>query len=357
MVVWPSFFFAVNVHGTNYQGNDSSTLHQLCEKAVAVIKKKRTESLNGYLLIVCKAPRWKSLQKDSDLGPFLKYKKAASNLDAIVATPSNAKDGSTYAIYFQDNKPIGFVEIKTGKGEKVTEENIAKAYSSVTEGPGSTSQIRFETGEVYSDDNQPIPTLTVISDGDDLLPKQQEDFRSGAIKSSSGYVLVWNQPNNYYVLEIKGKDVKQASSDRKFFSVDGMFLQIVDAAIKDFLQANGQKPDDKVILEAHRDWEAKFLENQYKAKVPMESSWQKLTNGKDALLWWASVPETANTNVKKQVYLTVVQGDYVLLLGSAVTDTIGDTATQQLLLSTIQTLKTSDKPTDLQKLRDTIKSQ
>jgi len=186
-----------------------------------------------------------------------------------------------------------------------------------------------------------------------LYQSPQEDFRSGAIKTSSGYVLVWNQPNNYYVLEIKGKDVRQTSNERKFFSVDGMFLQIVDAPVTDFVQA-GTKLDDKAILTAHRDWETQFMESSYKAKLKVESSWQKLTNGKDALLWLATVPENTPGNVKKQVYLTVVQGDYVLVLGGAVTDTTTESAAQQLLVSTIATVKTSDKPTDLQKVRNSI---
>jgi hypothetical protein len=169
-------------------------------------------------------------------------------------------------------------------------------------------------------------------------------------------VLVWNQPNNYYVLEINGKDVRQTSTERKFFSVDGMFLQIVDAAIGDVVQAaQRQKMNEREILEAHRDWEAKFMEGEYKAKLKVEHSWQKLNNGKDALLWHASLPETATGNVKKQVYLSVVQGDYVLMLGGAVTDTYGERVTQLLLLNTMQTLRTSNKPTDLQKVRDAIR--
>ena len=160
----------VNVHGTNYQDQSSPTFEQMGEKAVTVIKKKRTESLNGYLLILCKAASWKDMEKDSDLGPFLKYKKAAANLDAIVAMPPSAKEGSTYGVYFQDHKPIGVVEIKTGKGEKITEANVGKAYVSVEDSDqGNTGQIRFEKVEVYSDDDKPIPALQVVSDGAKLL--------------------------------------------------------------------------------------------------------------------------------------------------------------------------------------------
>jgi hydrogenase maturation factor len=99
------------------------------------------------------------------------------------------------------------------------------------------------------------------------------------------------------------------------------------------------------------------MEDAYKAKLNTDSSWRKLSNGKDALLWQAGVPASAKSNVSKQVYLTVVKGDYVLVLGGAVTDTTSESAAQQLLLNTIETLKTSDKPTDLQKLRETIRKE
>lgn len=338
-----------------YQGNNSPTHQQIGEKAVLTIRKRRAESLNGYLLVVCKASDWKALEKDADLGPFLKYKKGAGNLDLIVAMPEDAKNGSTYGVYFQGNKPIGFAEIKTGQGEKISQDSLAKAYVSLTEDSdqGAAGQIRFEAGQVYSDDDKPIPTLKVLSDGPTPPDNKQEDFRSGAIKTATGFLVVWNQPKNYYILEIKGKDVRQTSTDRKVFNVDGLFLQIVDASIDNFLHVpGGQKAADKSILEAHRDWEAKFLESEYKAKLAIESSWQKLSSGKDALWWQATLPETAKTNVKKQVYLTIVNGDYVLMVGGAVTNATGEDAALQLLLNTIETLKRSDKPSDLQKLRD-----
>jgi hypothetical protein len=141
-------------------------LQQIGEKVVAVVQTKRTESLNGYLLVICKASLWKDLDQDSDIGPFLKFKTAANNLQAVLAMPKNPKDGSTYCVYLEGNKPIGFVEIKTAEAEKITEKNVAKGYLALEDSTYEPKGlVRFEQGVVHSDNDKPVPTLIVIDDG------------------------------------------------------------------------------------------------------------------------------------------------------------------------------------------------
>lgn len=147
------------------QEDDSTALQLLGEKVLAVVQSKRPESLKGYLLIICQAPLWKALAKDADVGPFLRFKTAASDLHAVLVMPANPKNGSTYCVYFEGKKPIGFTEIKTAKGDKITGENVAKAYVALTEDYNVKGQPIFEKGVVHSDDDIPIPTLVVKDDG------------------------------------------------------------------------------------------------------------------------------------------------------------------------------------------------
>jgi hypothetical protein len=186
----------------------------------------------------------------------------------------------------------------------------------------------------------------------------QNDFESGAIKTDYGFLLVWNATNNHYMIEITGKEVRQTSTERVQFNVDGMFLQILTAPISDFIQfksENDQAKAGRAILEAHRDWEVKFMEGDYKEKLKVESSWQKLSNGKDALVWAIAVPESSHSNVKKQLSLTLVKGDFVLMLGSVVTETIAENVSRQMLMNTAETLKTSDQPIDLRQLQQSFR--
>lgn len=188
------------------------------------------------------------------------------------------------------------------------------------------------------------------------IARGQADYGSGAIKTPYGFLHVWNGTNNYYSLEVRGKNVRQIPAPTARFNVDGMFLQIVTAPISEFITAENRKAlDDKAILEAHRDWEQSFMEKDYKEKLKSDSSWQKLSNGKDALAWQITVPESAHSNVKKQLSLTLMKGDFVLLLGGVVTETISEHDSQQMLINTANTLKTSDDPIDLRPLQQSFR--
>jgi hypothetical protein len=189
------------------------------------------------------------------------------------------------------------------------------------------------------------------------LRASQDDYASGAIKTDYGFLLVWNGTNNYYTLEIKGKKVSQTSTERVQFSVDGMFLQIVNAPIKNFIEdGKRNQMDDRALLEAHRNWEVKYMEQDYKESLKVESSWEQMVYGKTALAWSIDVPAGAHSNVRKQTSLTLVKGDFILMLGSVATDTISEAASKQLLLKTAESLRTSDKPINLTKLQEQIRA-
>ncbi len=184
--------------------------------------------------------------------------------------------------------------------------------------------------------------------------QEKEELPSGAIKTICGYLLVWNEPGNYYTLKIEGTDVRQTSDEQIQFNVDGMFLQVVTPAIKSFLK-DREKHDAKAILSAHRDWEVKFLEGEYKEKLKIESFPQTFANGDEALLWQIEIPKSAKSNVKKQTYLTLVKGDHIFMLGSIVTDNISEKLSHKLLLVTALGLKAGDGPTDLDVIQKYLK--
>ncbi len=184
---------------------------------------------------------------------------------------------------------------------------------------------------------------------------QTGDFRSVAIKSKTGYLWVNNEEGNWYTLEIPGESVTQFAP-RKAFMVDGLLLQIVTTRLDRFLPANAlQPPGDRAILEAHRDWEAKASEESYKTKLAIESSWHKLTNDKEALLWKFNVSDKPDSVVKKELYLTAVKGDRVLMLGGVVNIDNSETAVTNLLLKSMASLKVSDKPIELNQLKEAIR--
>ena len=196
-------------------------------------------------------------------------------------------------------------------------------------------------------------TLLVLLSVSNL--RAQDNEKGGILKTDNGILIVWNEPNNNYTIEIKGNDIRPVPDQRLLFFVDGKFLQMKTVGKKDFLKKAQMKDlDDKAILTTHRDWEAQYLGGVFKETLKIDSSWQKLANGMDALWWSFEMPTKDKGQAKKQVYLTISKGDHILLLNSAVTDKVDEKTAQQFLLETMATLKINKKPLSLKKAQEQL---
>lgn len=188
-----------------------------------------------------------------------------------------------------------------------------------------------------------------------LTTQQEEGWAT--IKTDDGVLFVWNSHGLYFTLTITGKEIKPLDDpEHIFFNIDGRILQIQLAAINNFAPgAKEKKLSDKSILAAHRDWEAAFVEGLLKSKLAVRTFNAKLSDGSEALLWQFDMPEGMNVESKKQLYLTVVKNDYVLLLNSVATATTSDTDGRRFLLDTVATFKPSPTPIDVKQLSESIR--
>ena len=189
-----------------------------------------------------------------------------------------------------------------------------------------------------------------------MRPQQEDGWT--AIKTDEGILFVWNQPGLSFSILLKGKEIKPLNDpEHIFFSVDGRILQIQLAGIINFApDAKEKKLDDKAILAAHRDWEAKYIEDLIHSKLTVRTFNTKLSNGGDAMMWQFDMPKEMNAEAQKQLYLTLVAKDYVLLLNSESTASIQDADGRKFLLDTIATLKISATPIDVKKLSESIRA-
>lgn len=195
-----------------------------------------------------------------------------------------------------------------------------------------------------------------LANNDSIGLIQQDEGRA-AIKTADGFLFVWNRPDIHFTISIKGVDVKPIGDpDHVFFNVDGKVLQIQLAQISEFVpDAKTKKLDDQSILAAHRDWETRYVEGLLNSKLVVQSSATKV-NGNEALAWQYDVPAAIRADTRKQLYLTTVSGDYVLLINSVATDTVSDEVARKFLLDTAATLKTSPTTIDVKKLAEAIKA-
>jgi hypothetical protein len=203
--------------------------------------------------------------------------------------------------------------------------------------------------------NYPAAVLLALFVAGSIRSNQQERAVA-AIRTPAGAILVWNQTDNYFTLDITGKEVlpNNATND-VMFKVDGLFLQVQSAAFSEiFKESSARGKTAEAILLAHRDWESQYAEGVFGKKLNVQSTPVKLKNGNDALLWSYDMPADMKVDAKKQVFLTTVHNEYVVALNSAVLDTTREQEIKQLLTKTLETMKVSEKSFDVDKLRESL---
>ena len=186
-------------------------------------------------------------------------------------------------------------------------------------------------------------TLVIIASLATASRAQNENIR-GILRTSTGVLVVWNEPGNNFTLDVKGSNFENIPTKDVAFLLDGKFLQVVTASTIDILadSKRQQKLDDNEILIAHQTWETKYVKDDAGATPKISSEFLKLSNGKTALLWSYRMSE--KPGAERPVFLTVVKDDHVLELNGKITPTVTQTMARSFLLETIQTLKTTPNP-------------
>jgi len=195
-----------------------------------------------------------------------------------------------------------------------------------------------------------------ITFGASAVAPLQDDSWS-ALQLDDGILFVWNRPDLHFTLTIKGTDISPLNDPNHiFFKVDGKVLQIQMASVSEFAaNAKEKKLDDKSILAAHRDWEAKFLEGVLQSKVKVQLISANLSNVSEVSAWQFDMPENLNAEAKKQIYVSVVTKPYVLVLNGVATATVSDEVARKFLLETMSTLKVSPTRIDIKKLSESLR--
>jgi len=174
---------------------------------------------------------------------------------------------------------------------------------------------------------------------------------SGAIKTKDGFLIVSNEPGNFYTMEIKGREIKPIPNRPFWFTVDGKFLQVVNAEQSQFLKPDDPKSpaDAKEVLSQHMKWESDYIAQTLGAKLQINSHWLSLANGLTAISWDYDMPHVdPRQTAQRQLYLVVINGNHVVGLNTVVEKDGEEKTLQQYLIATLGSLKPRDKPLSLE---------
>ena len=179
------------------------------------------------------------------------------------------------------------------------------------------------------------------------MAQTDDSPQRAAVRTPQGARFIWNQPGNNFTLDIRGNDVRPNNSTTDvYFKADGTVIQIQVAAIGQFVSAS-DRPDNRKILIAHRDWEAQHAETILGNLTVTETTDVKLETGRQALFWKFAVPEKFAQVGKTSEFLTTVNGNYVIVVAANAADQSNEERVRQVLVNTLLTLKVSDKPFEL----------
>ena len=178
------------------------------------------------------------------------------------------------------------------------------------------------------------------------------------IKTARGILVVHNEPGLNFTLELNGKNLEPLTSqDYLFVKVDGRVTQLHLVSIANFApELNERKLNDWLVLERHRDWEAAYVGNLLGVRLKIVSEVLMLNPNRAALYWTFPLPQTnGSQQVKSQSYLSVISNGHVVMLNCAVEGNDTEALAKRFMLSTMSTLKISDKTIDVSAVQDAIR--
>lgn len=188
----------------------------------------------------------------------------------------------------------------------------------------------------------------------------QEDVSDGGIiKTRDGFLVIGNRKPSSFSLEFKGNSIKPIESDHPVFVIDGKLWQVVDVSLDELKTSENKtkKLSDEENLELHKKWESDYIGNTLNKKLSVSSETIEIQEKRKAMIWSFEMPKELKSDFSHQVFITTVVGNRILAINSSV-DVGKDLADyKKSLIEIMKTLKTSDKPFDINKIAQEIKNQ
>lgn len=189
---------------------------------------------------------------------------------------------------------------------------------------------------------------------------QEAPSGGGMIKTDDGFLLVTNRNPTSFTLEFKGDSIRSMEADHPVFVIDEKLWQVVDVNFGDFrtAESKSKKLTDEENLELHKKWESDYIAASLKTKLSVSKSEViEISNKRKAMIWSFEMPKEISSDFSHQIFITTVVGDRVVMINASVDVGKSLADSRNGLIEIMKTLKTSDKPFDINKIAQDIKNQ
>jgi tetratricopeptide (TPR) repeat protein len=181
------------------------------------------------------------------------------------------------------------------------------------------------------------------------------------LKTPKGYMVIWNESKSHFMLELPGQKIRQSNIEGLALFVDEYFVNIV---VSDPAGFAAGEVSPKAILDQHMRYELKHWESKVGMPMPSTVHTQGQSQGNTYLLWDLQWPEQARQKVRgdggkaalKQLFLSAVAGDRVVVVGLAVLEGESEESSVQYLLAVARSLVVKNARIDLETVQRQIQA-
>ncbi|MEJ5286567.1 MAG: hypothetical protein CH6_1993 [Candidatus Kapaibacterium sp.] len=140
------------------------------------------------------------------------------------------------------------------------------------------------------------------------------------IKSDKGFIFVFNDSLESFLLEFRGKKFVDIEPEELIFSIDGQVIQFTIVPVKEFYVPNLEKD----TLQQHFEFEVDYISKSFNSQLDkVEPKKFKTRLGRKAYYWELErkVPpsDTSNETVTKQIFASTNTNLFVVLISSPLT--------------------------------------
>ena len=226
-----------------------------------------------------------------------------------------------------------------------------------------TGQLRHE--EFYQDDIKHGESKYFAKSGQ-LIEIQEhqngklirdENYRSGNIRSNSGFMEVYNDKDSYFMIHITGDEVSPREADTPTYAVDGDMLQLYSKPIEAFLpDVSVEKGlSEKEILEKSIAYEVGFIEKMTEQSIEPNINFKQNNKGQTFAHWFFRSPSADDEKqkartVQEEHYISFVCNKKILNLYSVVTNSDTKDEIEKLLFRQANNLEVKNDKIELNAL-------
>lgn len=186
---------------------------------------------------------------------------------------------------------------------------------------------------------------------------KQTEFETGVFlfKTESGYLYVFNFEKDAYQIELKGVELKYFDEHIPLaFYIDNKFINLLFVLEKNYWKIEPNKANNAAendFLAAHKTWERDYFSERYKTELSVTADIFNLKSDRKVMYWSLLMPETLNLAYTHQTYLTTLVGKNIVGISGTAKSADDMKKNREYLIETMNTLKVSEKPFNIQELR------